>query len=74
MKQKYSLSSLLELSVPERILTVQYLWDSISEIPKAVALTQEQKDELDRRLESFIKHPDEVVSWREIKSKLLKSA
>jgi putative addiction module component (TIGR02574 family) len=38
------------LSVPERILLLEEIWDSISATSENVPLTEAQKVELDRRL------------------------
>lgn len=44
-------SSLRDLSVEERIRLVQYLWDSIAADRKPLPLSDEQRTELDRRLD-----------------------
>lgn len=66
------LSEILQLSVAERIQLVEDIWDSIVEMPEAVPLTDEQKVELDRRLESYRANP-EGISWNELKEKLRRS-
>ena len=64
------LSEILQLSVAERIQLVEDIWDSIAQMPEAVPLTDEQRAELDRRLESYRANPDEGISWNELKEKL----
>ena len=64
------LSEILQLSVAERIQLVEDIWDSIAVVPEAVSLTEEQKAELDRRLESYRANPKEGISWQELKDKL----
>lgn len=64
------LSEILQLSVAERIQLVEDIWDSIAVVPEAVPLTDEQKAELDRRLESYRTNPNEGISWQELKDKL----
>lgn len=44
------LADILQLSAAERIRLAQDIWDSVSELPDAAALTDEQKYELDQRL------------------------
>lgn len=56
-------ADLLRLSVHERILLVEDLWDSIAAVPDAVHLTEAQKTELDRRLDLYHQHPDQVAPW-----------
>jgi len=43
----------LELSVSERIQLVEDIWDSIAAVPDSVPLTEEQKEELGRRLSAY---------------------
>lgn len=46
-------SRLRNLPVDERIRLVQDLWDSISADQNQLSLTDEQKEELDRRIDAF---------------------
>ena len=46
-------AKLLELPVEERIRLVEDIWDSIASDQKNLPLTQEQKDELDHRLDAY---------------------
>jgi len=55
------------LSVEERLVLVEELWDSIAD---ATPLTDAQRAELDRRLADHEAHPDDVVSWEEVKSSI----
>jgi putative addiction module component (TIGR02574 family) len=55
------------LSVEERLVLVEELWDSIA---AATPLTDAQRAELDRRLADHEAHPDDVVSWEEVKSSI----
>jgi len=60
----------LNLSVPERIILVEDIWDSVSEVPDAVVLTEEQKSELDRRLDAYHKNPSEGSPWSEVRARM----
>jgi len=60
----------LSLSVPERIQLVEDIWDSIAEVPEAVGLTDEQKAELDRRLEAYHRNPDEGSPWGLVRERI----
>jgi putative addiction module component (TIGR02574 family) len=66
-------SNILEMSVAERILLVEEIWDSIAENPEAVDLTDSQKNELDRRLYSYHENPGAGSPWTEVKEKILAS-
>ena len=48
--------NLRTLPLAERIRLVEDLWDSIAADQKALPLTDEQRDELDRRLDAFETH------------------
>ena len=56
-------SDILTLSVPERILLVEDIWDSIAEVPEEVQLTEQQKAELDLRLDAYHRNPDAGSPW-----------
>ncbi len=60
----------LNLSVPERIILVEDIWDSVSEVPDAVVLTEEQKSELDRRLDAYHKNPGEGSPWNDVRERI----
>ena len=53
-----TLDEVLQLPVPERIRVVGAIWDTIAETPEALELTDEQRAELDRRLDSLEKKPN----------------
>ena len=60
-----------QLSVAERILLVEEIWDGIAEEINASELAQAQKDELDRRLAAMESNPQAGSSWEEVKARLL---
>jgi putative addiction module component (TIGR02574 family) len=62
-----------KLSIPERINLVEEIWDSIAEENGCFELSDAQKQELDRRLESFRVNPSQRRTWEEIKSEFLNS-
>ena len=62
-----------KLSVPERILLVEDIWDSIARENEAFELSKAQKDELDRRSRSFNENPTQGRSWQEIKAEFLRA-
>jgi len=60
------------LSIAERILLVESLWDSIARDSQAdIPLTQEQKHELTRRLAAEEAGEITYSSWQEAKRRLL---
>jgi putative addiction module component (TIGR02574 family) len=68
--KKTALTDVLELSVPERILFVEDIWDSIAAVPEAVPLTDAQKEELIRRLDAYHKNPSAGSPWDEVVSRI----
>jgi len=67
---KIMLGDILDLPVAERILLVEDIWDSIAAVPESVALTEAQREELDRRLEKYRRDPEAGSPWEEIKARI----
>lgn len=67
------LEQIQNLSISERILLVEDIWDSIAKENKSFDLTEEQKQELDRRLEFSRNNPNAGRSWDEIKEEFMRS-
>ena len=57
------------LTIPERIMLVEEIWDSIAKENEAFKLSKSQKEELDRRSKSFA----HGRAWEEIKAEFLQS-
>ena len=66
-----SLGDILQLGVAERIQLVEDVWDSIAAVPESVPLTQEQRLELDRRLEQYRRSPETSIPWDEVRKRIL---
>ena len=62
-------ADILRLSVSERIPLAQDIWDSIVEVPDPVPLTDEQKAELDRRLDAYHKDPNTGSPWSVVRER-----
>jgi putative addiction module component (TIGR02574 family) len=71
MEQLSTIPEILKLSVAERILIAEQIWDSITAEQEALPITEAQKTELDRRLDDYQASPEEGSSWNEIKNKLV---
>ena len=67
-----------KLSIPDRILLVEEIWDSIAEENQAFELNDSQKRELDRRLEAARTNAGQGRAigrtWDEIKAEFLSRA
>lgn len=67
---KPKMSDVLELSVAERIQFVQDVWDTIASVPQSMELSAEQKQEIDRRVESLDRNPESAIPWDQLKARL----
>jgi putative addiction module component (TIGR02574 family) len=62
------MQEIMDLSVAERILMIEKIWDSIDHTNIETSASHEQ--ELDRRLARYEKGETNFVSWESIKSEL----
>jgi putative addiction module component (TIGR02574 family) len=65
-----SVESIKKLSVAERILIVEDIWDSIISSNEQHPISDEQKKELDSRLKSHLENPNDVKSWDEVRKNI----
>ena len=68
-----SLSEIIKLSIPERILLVEAIWDSIvteTQNKSPYQLSDEQIKILEDELAAYSLHPEEGSSWEEIKKRI----
>jgi putative addiction module component (TIGR02574 family) len=59
-----------KMSVPERIQLVQDLWDSVHDEVQATGLTDEQRQEMRRRLNELESAEVQGVHWEELQKSL----
>ena len=59
------------LTVSERIMLAEALWDSVVAEDAEIELTDAQKLELDRRLAAFEIDQDVGSSWASVKARIL---
>ena len=57
-----------QLSVEERIELIGNIWDTVVDSPEEIPMTQEECEELDRRIEEFEKSPKEGIRWQDLKA------
>ena len=62
-----------KLSIADRILLVEEIWDTIANENQAFELTESQRQELDRRIASMTASPRQGRTWDEIKAEFMKS-
>lgn len=61
---------ILDLSVSERIQLAQDIWDSVAQVPESLALTDEEKAEIDRRLDLYHKNPNAGSPWSVVRDRI----
>ena len=61
---------IMELSLAERILLAEELWNSILPEQDKIGITDGQKQELDRRLADYHESPENGASWEDAKNKI----
>ncbi len=67
---RITVDQLFDLPSAERVELAQALWDSVAQNPENVPLTEDQRLELDRRLEAYAQNPTSGVTWESIKRSL----
>ncbi|HEX7230715.1 MAG TPA: addiction module protein [Candidatus Binatia bacterium] len=55
-----------DLNPEERLRMIEELWDSLSEQPGSVPLTDEQRQELDRRLDDLERSGPKGIPWEDV--------
>ncbi|MBV8213805.1 MAG: addiction module protein [Verrucomicrobia bacterium] len=68
---KDKIPELQTLSLAEKFALAIELWDELASNPDEIPVTDEQLNELDRRFEEYRRNPDKVVSWEDVKVKIL---
>ncbi len=61
-----------ELTIPEKILLIEDLWDSIVREESSVPVPQSHKKELDRRLKKYNSSPGNLLSLKELQGRVEK--
>jgi putative addiction module component (TIGR02574 family) len=59
------------LSVPEKVLLVQDIWDELLEETNEFPISAAQKNEIQRRSAADKANPDEARAWTEIRDEIL---
>ena len=66
-----NLSEILKLSVPEKILVVEAIWDNIAAENCNYEISQDEFNVLEERYEAYKANPSSVLSWDEVKKNIL---
>ena len=70
---KDKIPELQKLSMADKFALAVELWDEVTSTPEEIPVTEERLDELDRRFEAYRCDLSQIVTWEEVKAKLLSS-
>ncbi|MGA2705002.1 MAG: addiction module protein [Isosphaeraceae bacterium] len=70
MSQTLKALGIDQLSVAQRILLVEEIWDSIVTEAEDMPLTEAQKQDLERRLGVYNDNRDARSSWEDVRARL----
>ncbi|MBL7129527.1 MAG: addiction module protein [Ignavibacteria bacterium] len=70
IKESEVLSQIKKLSVPEKILIVEDIWDSITLSNEELSVTEKQKKDLDKRLTDYENAQTGGSDWSEVKNRI----
>lgn len=59
------------LSVEDRVVLVQEIWDSIASEAERAPLTEAQRHEVDRRLAAHQANPGAAIPWEKVEAEVL---
>lgn len=62
--------NLKNLSLQEKVILVQDIWDEISCSQENISITDEQKKELDFRLSNYQLYPNDNKNWNLVKENI----
>ena len=60
-----------KMSTDERLMLAQDILESVMEERPGSSLTPAKREELRRRVADHISNPDDVVSWEEVRARLI---
>lgn len=64
------IAEISNLSIPEKILFLEDLWDSIAMNEEQIAIPESHKAELDQRLKKHLAAPGELLTLEELKTRI----
>ena len=69
---KAFVDQVLNLPPGDRLDLMDQIWESLAQNPELIPVPEEDRQLLERRLESYRAAPDKVVSWDSIRGRYLK--
>ncbi|MCD6273596.1 MAG: addiction module protein [Deltaproteobacteria bacterium] len=68
----FSVTDILDLSIPERIQLVEDIWDTIAVEADSVELTEKEKKIIDARLDAYHQNSDLGSPWEDVFKRIVK--
>jgi len=65
-----ALAEIAQLSLSERIQLVEDIWDTVAAAPDSLGLSEAQREELERRLQTYRQNPQPVTPWQEVSQRI----
>lgn len=65
-----SIDEIKMLTISERIVLVEEIWDTIEQEQDSLLLSEYEKSIIDERLTSLENNPQDILSWDEIKNRI----
>ncbi|OQX19569.1 MAG: antitoxin [Desulfobacteraceae bacterium IS3] len=69
--RRITASDILALSIPERILLVEEIWDTIAAKADVIDITDEEKRIIDQRLQAYYRNPNAASSWEDVYNRIV---
>jgi putative addiction module component (TIGR02574 family) len=64
------ISEIARLTIPEKILLLEDLWDSIATEESSVPVPQSHREDLDRRLEEYENNPGRLLTLDDLRGRI----
>lgn len=68
---RITVSDILNLSIPERIILVEQIWDTIAAKAEMINLTDEEKGIIEQRLQLYYKNPTAASQWDDVYTRII---
>ena len=68
---RITVSDTLALSIPERILLVEEIWDTIAAKAEMIEITDEEKRIIDQRLRAYYQNPNASSPWEDVYKRII---
>jgi putative addiction module component (TIGR02574 family) len=68
---RITVSDTLALSIPERILLVEEIWDTIAAKAEMIEITDEEKRIIDQRLQAYYQNPNASSPWEDVYKRII---